>query len=338
MKKIFTTAFLFFLISCTFGQDSPLKAYFGLYIKDLRLQEHNKDKANLFTADFYWWIRSDATKDSFLLQEVEKFEFVNSKQQDFHIDEKRITIDSLTGASSVYLSGHMKGDFIFEPDYRHYPFDKLILPIQVESYNLTSEQLIFVPDPTAYENQDNTAPEIAPNFSISTFSVISSKFNHNEKVYETSFGDPKLHTQTSYSSLTFEVLLQRKSLIFLLKILIPIFLIALMAYLVFYLPVSMVQSAAGLTVTSLLACIALQLSLGNSIPTTGYLIATDKLFYLTYALITSSMILSVYTYNLDKGGKEHHAKKIKTIAKWAYPIILIVFTLLTIRAGLNYYP
>lgn len=338
MKNLAITTIFLFAIPFLFGQEKPLQAHFGLYIKDLRLQEQIKNKANLFTADFYWWLRCENIKDTAHIKEIENFEFVNSQIQEFHIDEKRLIQDSITGLSMVYLSGHMKGDFIFEPDYRHYPFDKLVLPITVESFNLTSDKLFFVPDTTAYQNKTSKTPEIASNFSISTFSILKTQYKEADKVYETSFGDPRLTTSSAYSSLTYEVVLERKSSIFFLKILIPIMLIALMAYLVFFIPHSMLQAAVGLTVTSLLSSIALQLSMSNNIPTTGYLIATDKLFYIAYALITSAMILSVYAYNLDRKERTKRADKITLIAKYIYPIVFIVFTFITIRNGMNYYP
>ena len=292
------------IIKCNAQSTSTI--HYGVYVKNIMLEERAKEKSNRFTIDFYWWMRYKMPKDSSLMKEIENI---------------------------VYVTGHMKGDFVFYPNYHYYPLDKLVLPIIVESKNLVSERYQLVADTASYEKSAEHILGIADDIEIPSFTITGSRYQNGEKIYETNFGDLRFQTHLKYSRLNFEIILERKSVTFLLKILIPIILITLMAYLVFFVPAAQLEVAVGLTVTSLLSCIALQLTLSGEIPVTGYLIASDKIFYLSYFLITCAMIQTVYTFNLQKRKKERFADQLEVAARWIYPIIFIILVSFIIIKG-----
>ena len=339
MRKI--TSFLACLLTLSFiskAQTTPSQIHFGIYVKNIMLEERAKEKSNRFTIDAYWWIRYEIPKDTSIINEIENIEFVNAEIKENEIDDKYIFSDSITLKKFAYVTGHIKGDFMFYPNYKYYPYDKFVLPVTIESKNLVSEKYQLTPDTISYEKGLEKIMGIANDIKIPGFSITNTRYKQNEKIYETNFGDPRFQTHLKYSRLNFEIILERNSTTFLLKILIPIVLITLMAYLVFFVPAIQLEVAVGLTVTSLLSCIALQLTLSGDIPVTGYLIATDKIFYLSYSLITFSMIQTVYTYNLEKRKKIKLAHKLEILARWLYPIIFIIVTLITILSGINSKP
>ncbi|OJW77325.1 MAG: hypothetical protein BGO69_18250 [Bacteroidetes bacterium 46-16] len=319
------------IIKCNAQSTSTI--HYGVYVKNIMLEERAKEKSNRFTIDFYWWMRYKMPKDSSLMKEIENIEFVNGDNLENEIDERNFFYDSLTGEQKVYVTGHMKGDFVFYPNYHYYPLDKLVLPIIVESKNLVSERYQLVADTASYEKSAEHILGIADDIEIPSFTITGSRYQNGEKIYETNFGDLRFQTHLKYSRLNFEIILERKSVTFLLKILIPIILITLMAYLVFFVPAAQLEVAVGLTVTSLLSCIALQLTLSGEIPVTGYLIASDKIFYLSYFLITCAMIQTVYTFNLQKRKKERFADQLEVAARWIYPIIFIILVSFIIIKG-----
>jgi len=300
------------------------------------LEERAKERSNRFTVDAYWWLRYETPEDTTLIKEIENIEFVNGDNIEFGTDFRNEFIDSFSKKKIVYLAGHMKGDFVFYPNYRYYPQDKLVLPITIESKNLESAKCQLVADTASYEIVSEKVMGVANDIEIPSFTISNSRYINNEKIYETNFGDLRFQTHLKYSRLKFEIILERKSTTFLLKILIPIILITLMAYLVFFIPAAKLEVAVGLTVTSLLSCIAVQLTLSNEIPVTGYLIASDKIFYLSYAIITLAMVQTVLTFNLQRSKKQRLIKlahKFEILARWLYPVIFTIVVFFIILAG-----
>ena len=49
----------------------------------------------------------------------------------------------------------------------------------------------------------------------------------------------------------------------------------------------------GLTVTSVLACIAFQLTVADDLPSIGYIVTSDRIFHLCYFLIMIAMAETV---------------------------------------------
>jgi hypothetical protein len=93
------------------------------------------------------------------------------------------------------------------------------------------------------------------------------------QAYRTNFGDPT----------TFTIEAARDYGAYLIKVLIPLLIILVLAYLVFFVPARELEVAVGLTVTSVLACIAFQLTVAGDLPHIGYVVTSDRIFHLCYS-------------------------------------------------------
>jgi hypothetical protein len=118
--------------------------------------------------------------------------------------------------------------------------------------------------------------------------------------------------------------LQRHFGPYLLKIMIPLLIILTLSYLVFFVPAAQLDVAAGLTVTSLLACIAFQWTVNDGLPNIGYIVTSDRIFHMSYALIMSAMAHTVYTFNLERSGRTALAERLELICRWAFPVAFIL--------------
>ena len=107
-----------------------------------------------------------------------------------------------------------------------------------------------------------------------------------------------------------------------------------LAYLVFFVPARELEVAVGLTVTSVLACIAFQLTVADDLPSIGYVVTADRIFHLCYFLIMMAMAETVYTHNLEKRGREATAAKIEHRARYVYPGLFVVGFLVIVGHGL----
>lgn len=293
---------------------------FGIYIKSLQLDP----KVSQFKADLYWWLLYKNTCDSVLSKDIENMEFVNGDIDKLEYYERIIFKDSASGEDIIYLTGRAVGRFKYFPEYTNYPFDEQRLPIIVENVNLSSQSIKIIPDFDAYhQSLVNHETGLADGLIIPGYKVISSDFITEENLYSTNFGDKRYPKQLSYSRLTFEMKVFRNYGPYLIKILIPLTLIVIMAYLVFFVPSLELEVAVGLTVTSLLAAIALQLTMADDLPSIGYLVSSDQFFYLGYLVITLAMTQTVFTYNLEKNNRGKLAHQLEIAGRWAYPIIYL---------------
>ncbi len=168
----------------------------------------------------------------------------------------------------------------------------------------------------------------------SVYNIFNSKIHSEEGIYNTNFGDPEFDPVTVYSRITTSVMINRSFAPYIAKLIIPLMIILLLVYLVFFLPAEKIDIAAGLTVTSLLSAIAFQLSISGEIPEIGYIIYIDKIFYTCYFLIAISMVQSIITFYMDKSGepvKVKQAQKMDVLFRFLFPALFFLSLFLFAR-------
>jgi hypothetical protein len=92
--------------------------------------------------------------------------------------------------------------------------------------------------------------------------------------------------------------------------------------------------AVGLTVTSVLACIAFQLTVADDLPSIGYIVTSDRIFHLCYFLIMMAMAETVYTHSLEKHGRGRAAARIEHLSRSLYPALLVLGLFVIVARGL----
>jgi Neurotransmitter-gated ion-channel transmembrane region. len=197
----------------------------------------------------------------------------------------------------------------------------------IEHEVLTIEELELVDDVESYRRA--SGPEerwgLAPSLSIGGVTVERAPRAFTRQDYLTNFGDPSSqHAASSFARVTFTIETTRASGPYLIKILIPLLIILALAYLVFFVPARDLDVAVGLTVTSVLASIAFQLTVADDLPSIGYIVTSDQIFYLCYFLIMAAMVETVYTHHLEKRGREQVAARVELWARFLFPALLVV--------------
>jgi len=212
------------------------------------------------------------------------------------------------------------------------------LTIELENSLLTKDQFIIIPDKSSYQRSrmnrnfwgisQNLLERKKVNFTINSSGIYSIN-----NTYNTDFGDINYPNNSVFSCLIHKILIERNIVPYIAKLFIPLMLILLLVYFVFFIPADKLDMAAGLTVTSLLSAIAFQFSINNDLPEIGYLIYIDKVFYSTYLLIVLAMAESLWTFYLDRSGEPNKVKLAKTIdilSRIVFPIIFFSLSILFI--------
>jgi hypothetical protein len=329
--------FLFsFSVSAQIKKKTPLVLKSGIFIKNIT----PNFKTSSFSAEFYWWFifENDSIKTGMSNNDIMKMEFINGidVEPNAFINEKMY--ETNPAPNTYFITGFHQGDFYFNPDFRMYPFDKQKMDIIIENGQFDSSQLVIVTDTSSYirskqnANFKTLSNEIIEKNNSRSFHIYKTEIYQSNTVYNSDFGDTSLDGNSSYSRLMYSVFIDRSILPYISKFVIPLMIILLLVYFVYFLPPEKIDTAAALTVTSLLSAIAFQSSINGDLPEIGYIIYVDKLFYTSYFLIAISMAISLWLFNLDlKKENQSNVKlsnKIVLLARILFPLIFIFAVIL----------
>ena len=276
-------------------QYEPVVIKFGIHIKKINPEYKN----NTFYAEFYWWLilENDSQKTGLGNSEILSLEYTNSFGESVGSFNEEIIESRNIDSNKFYYSGYHHGNFFFNCDFRQYPFDKQVLPILIESNLLTSNQLLILPDTNSYvrSKMEKSLWGVSKNLlenSRVNFGINSTQIFSVDNTYNTDFGDLDYPPNSTFSLLSHKIFIDRNIIPYITKLFIPLMIILLLVYFVFFIPADKLDMAAGLTVTSLLSAIAFQFSVNSDLPEIGYLIYIDKVFYTTYLLIVLAKAVS----------------------------------------------
>ena len=310
--------------------NDPIKIRFGIFVKKISPDF----KESMFKTEFYWWIRfeNDSNLTGISNEEILNLEYVNGVETGVDIFKDEIIEQREISPNSFYFHGFHQGDFYFSPDFRMYPFDQQKLHISIENTLLPETDFIILADEESYSRSNQQAhlkglSSDLINQERESFSVLKSEILSGVGFYNTDFGDPEFSPVSNYSRIDTVVYLKRPIIPYISKLIIPLIIILLLVYYVFFLPPDKIDISAGLTVTSLLSAIAFQLAIGSELPDIGYIIYSDKVFYVCYFLIALSMAQSLYTYYLDVSGDEKKVRlavNLDIIFRFIFPILFFV--------------
>ncbi|MBU1109466.1 MAG: hypothetical protein KKB51_22485 [Candidatus Riflebacteria bacterium] len=290
----------------------PIKVEIGMYILDIA---HLDVKESEFYADFYIWYKSPATSD----WKPENIEFMNG------------TVESATPLTPTLLatgrnqwSQRIKARFRGHFRLHAYPFDQQTLPIIIEDSEFESNKVQFIPDP---ESSGDFSLWLEPEMTVPDWQHNGASCNVDVHNYKTDFGLGAQKT-TSYSRFTFRTYLKRLFLPHLIKFIMPLIIIAGMAYMVFYINASEFETQCAICVTALLSAVALHISQADALPSVGYLVMSDKIFILFYVVIFLALVQTVVNNNYAKRRRFDMAIYLDKICRFWYIFILFVGNIL----------
>jgi hypothetical protein len=323
-------------VSAEIKKKPPVVLKSGIFIKNITPDF----KSSSFRAEFYWWFvfENDSTKTGMSNEDIMKVEFVNGIEVEPNAFANEKMYETNPKPNTYYVTGFHQGNFYFNPDFRMYPFDKQRMDIIIENAQFTSDKLIIVADTSSYLRSKQDAKfrtlsnDILNNNDTRSFHIYKTGVSQSITVYNSDFGDVSLAGNSSYGKLVYSVFIDRSILPYISKFVIPLMIILLLVYFVYFLPADKIDTAAALTVTSLLSSIAFQSSVNGDLPEIAYVIYVDKLFYTSYFLIAISMAISLWLFNLnlqsDKPSNLQLSRKILFLARILFPLTFILAVVL----------
>jgi hypothetical protein len=259
---------------------APTEVAVGVYVNDIQqldLQTHS------YAMDFYIWLRWKNPD----INPSASLEYMNPFQLWGHVATPLYEEPQDLPDGSKYMAIRHQGQFNSKLPLEKYPFDKQTLIVEFEDNSAGSDTQIFVPD--------DEAVTLNPQMSLPGYVIGTPTLTIASKPYPTNFGDTRLSAHEPYSRVTLAVPVQRPTFTYAIKIILPIFLVAACAALVFFIHPSFVEGRIGMGITALLTLVALQLTTNSQLPEVDYLMMIDMLYFAAYVFVIASLAQVVIT-------------------------------------------
>ena len=248
-----------------------------------------------YDLDFYIWIKSD---DANFIETKPKIEFMNGKA----------TTEPIT-VEKNYYEARVKGIFQKNMDFRNYPFEKILLTVEIEGTE-DMKSFEFVPD-----LEESGVDDLV---NIPGWNLQST--NSDVTIHKYSDG-------SEYSRYIFSLEMERFPLSSFLKTMLPVIIITTIAMLAFWMSPTNFTARIGLGASTLLAAVAAHLNAANQLPPIGYLTLFDKIMIIAYALFLNNLLSMVIQMRLIDHKREEEAVKVNAKMRKAIPVICVLIFL-----------
>jgi neurotransmitter-gated ion-channel len=198
---------------------------------------------------------------------------------------------------------------------RSFPFDRQTFHVQLVAVRYRPNEVTFVPDEDWIRNGLQRAGGIAPSITLPDWTV--EKWETKPLTYALSPG-------FEYSSYTFEFTASRNVQHYILKVILPLVLIVMMSWSVFWIDPNTSNSQISIAVTSMLTLIAYRFAVDSQLPRLPYMTRLDAFFLVSTLLVFFSLIEVLVTTILDNNQQTERAKKIDRYCRVIFPAIFVI--------------
>ena len=261
----------------------PETVEIGAYLNDVQaidLRNHN------YMVDFYVWFRWSNPD----IDPSNSLEFVNHSESWGTIITKSYEEPESLPNGQLYQAMHVQGRMSRKLDLRHYPFDRQSITIEIEDAALNAEHLQYKVD------QISANPELKlPGFQYEAPTMTAYDYTH-----PTNFGDPRESEGGTYSRVSIELPIARPTINAIVKNVLPVLLTTICCSFVFLLHPSLVDSRFQIAIFSIISIVALQITVGEDLPTIEYLTLLDTLYLFAYVYCIAVIGSLVYATKLSR--------------------------------------
>jgi hypothetical protein len=260
------------------------------------------EKSSSWTADFYlyesWEPAAGFVPQTEIVNEIER------KSSQFDTTELRDGRCMRTRR----LHSTLRTGF----NLRTFPFDVQTLTLELSDAEFPSRQV-------HYDDRTIAGVDDAVLHQLAAWKVAPTvQYVRTTKAFRWDPGAP------DYDYATFSVTVWRHVSYHLGRYFLPLLLIVIVSFGVFWINPEDLSSEMSVAVTCLLAAVALQLAEGSALPDVNYLTIADRAFATSYVAIALSVLQALYTNHLTRAGKHDLAIAIDRRCRVAFPVGLVL--------------
>ena len=199
---------------------------------------------------------------------------------------------------------------------RLFPFDTQRLQLTLANVGFAAESVNLKASPDS---------GITENFSIPDWDITGWKFD----VVDLPFDDGSYRIE----GMEFSLDVERDASFFIFKVILPLILIVLMSWMVFWIDPSLVASQISVSVTAMLTIIAYRFALAGLLPRLNFLTSLDYFVLVSTMVVFLSMMEVILTAHLSTNGKLEQARALDRKARLIVPLIYIPLAVGTLSFG-----
>ncbi len=287
---------------------------------DINQIGHVDPSKGTFAADFYLWFRY-AGDDQVLDVDLNSASEKSPYDPKFPLLEKEI--DGLK-----YRLYRVKGDFKTSFDFHDYPFDEQSLMLRMANPHLTREQAIYAID-TFGLRLPRSGGGVSELRSLANWDFTAVRYLPDTLRSTSTRGHPgAFHSgyETEFSGFDVSIGVRRKTLVFLVKSLLPLLLLVLVVYTTLHFPVSLTKERLTIAISAMLASAVLLTAINLQLTDVGYMTAIEYGFYAFFTLCLFCVVTGLFVERLH--ASKHHVSAVRFdfFARVAYlTVVLGVF-------------
>lgn len=146
------------------------------------------------------------------------------------------------------------------------------------------------------------------------------------------YGEPK-----ELSQVVFTVTLERKPWSVVWKVIIPLIVLVLMMWAVFWMDVDILSDRLNIAFIGILTIVAYQFLIDSSMPRVSYFTFTDTVLLFSFMVMCLSIFESLVLHALCRAGRKATAERVDYYAQWAFPVIYFTGLIVSYVYYLNRY-
>jgi hypothetical protein len=264
-------------------------------------------RTDSFAADFYLWFLWRGEIDP-----TREFEFTNVVEPNNLVKNPAYTKASgepepqILPDGTRYQAYHVQGRFsqVFALD--RFPLDRQRLVISIEDLTYDADRLRYVAD------RDDSAA--GRDLAVNGWHIDRFFFDELFHTYASRFGDSRIPRNRPYAHMEFGIAISRPIVGLLSKTVLPISIIILITFGAFFCRPDSLDARLGLTMTSLIAAVALWYTTAFELPPVNYLLLIDKIYILGFLSILATTAASIISSRLARSKRYEIAERLDYFA------------------------
>jgi len=212
---------------------------------------------------------------------------------------------NIDSAGNVRFAQRITGELTVNLQFRPFPFDTQMLPIDLVSYTTSTDEVEFAADSVMFESEKP--------YSIEGWELT---------VMPPKIGEYKVPGRLKpQPRIVFLIDAERDSSYYMLTLFIPMTFIILMAWSVFWLPPDIIPARVGLSTASIFSFVALGFSVRSRLPEVSYMTQADYFVTGCTLLVFLALGAVVWGSRLANTDRLDSALRISSVARWLYLLL-----------------
>ena len=273
-------------------------------------------KQGMFNVDFYLWMRFAGDDDG-----QTQVQFPALLDRDAFDPTRPLQTGREDGLN--YRLYRINGDFKTRFELHGYPFDTQQLLLHFRNTQQRQELITYVIDRFGLRLADERTSlvEDGAYSGLELWRFLGLRYFVDSLSSGSTLGKAALFDsglKTEFAGFDTVIVLHRSSAIYILKNLLPLFLLVLVVFATLFFPETLFRERVTIPVTAILTSAVLLLAVDNQLGDVGYTVAVEKIFYIFFALCLMVMLAGFGHERLRHAGRKEMCAVVDRIAQVFY--------------------